>query len=94
MRYIFRCRQDGEFEITSPMREGPPKYVECPECQDEAARVYQSLTDIWHCQGAHKTDYDRYGDRKEALNKKWEAMTGEKAPEPAKDVPRNSSEKY
>lgn len=79
-------------EIEAPIKEGPPAKVECPECGEQMIRVYEAVPDIWHCQGAHKTDYSATGDRLEEMNKAWSKHYGEAPPPPAKDIGRNSSE--
>lgn len=92
MRYGFDCYTHGEFVIEAPIREGPPDIVYCPECNEESVRKYESVPDIWNTQGAHKTDYDKTGDKLEKLNKSWSKKYGEEPPPMAKDIPKNSSE--
>lgn len=93
MRYDFKhCKTVVEVEAS--IRDGPPETVPCPECGEPMARVYAPLVDIWHCQGAHKTDYGKNGDKLEALNKQWSKHFGEDPPPPAKDVPINSGDPF
>lgn len=76
------------------MAQGPGEDVMCAECGKKAARVFSPVVDVWHCDGAHKTDYfsghGGIGTRAEQLRRKYERVTGEKAPPPARDVPRNA----
>lgn len=32
------------------------KYT-CPECSKECQRILYPVSDLWRCNGAHKTDY-------------------------------------
>lgn len=94
--YEFLCRDHGPFEVVRKYADaGEP--ADCPVCHHKAQRLYSSVPDIWHTDGAHKTDYGRgnhIGDKRTALNKLWSKQWGEKPPPPATDVPRNSGEKY
>lgn len=94
--YEFLCQHHGPFEVVRKVADaGEP--ADCPVCQQRAQRLYTSAPDIWHCDGAHKTDYgtgNHVGDKRTALNKLWSNHWKEKPPPPAADVPRNSSEKY
>lgn len=94
MKYPFRCAEHGDFEVSAPIEMGPPSVVECAVCGEKAKRVYLPLTDIWNTQGAHKTDYDKTGDKLEKLNANWSKKYGEKPPAPAKDVPKNLKDPY
>jgi len=96
--YIFRCQTHGEFEVYRGFDE-PTSPVNCPICGSPARRVYQPIPDIWHCDGAHKTDYGRGvnalpGDKRDVLNRRWKEAWKEDPPPPAPDVPKNRSEKY
>lgn len=91
MRYEFRCKEHGSYIVQAPITEGPTKR-DCPSCGNEGVRIYESVTDIWHTDGAHKDMYDERGDKKERLNREWSRATGEKPPPPAPDIPRNSGE--
>lgn len=88
MRYEFKCVEHGPFIVEAPMKDGPGERS-CPTCDEPAQRIYESSPDIWYTDGAHKTDYFKYGNKQDYLAKEYEAQTGEKAPEPAKDAPRN-----
>jgi putative FmdB family regulatory protein len=94
--YEFYCEDHGIFEVVRKMADaGEP--AECPQCHQSAQRLYYAAPDIWHCDGAHKTDYgtgNHTGDKRTALNKAWSKFYKEKPPPPAKDVPSNSSDKY
>jgi hypothetical protein len=71
-----------------------PKTIKCSECDKQMPRDY--LTDLapvhYNSQGFHRTDYDKYGDKKEALNEAWSKAWGEPPPKPDSTVPRNSKE--
>lgn len=93
--YMYRCDTCGEQEHMFKMSDVQP-FVIC-DCGKKARRVYTPIADIWHCDGAHKTDYTNdggIGTKREQLNKEWSRMTGEPPPPPAADVPRNSKDKY
>lgn len=97
MRYPYSCsnhEEDMTFEISAPIAEGPPSVVHCPVCNETARRIYNTAAEVWHTQGAHKTDYDKHGDRLEQANKAYMKEYREKPPPPAKDVPRNLKEPY
>lgn len=94
MKYPYHCDIHGEFEIQAPIKEGPPNLVHCPVCHKAGKRIYTITEEHWHCQGSHKSDYDKHGDKVEHLNRSWSKHFGEKPPPPASDVPRNSSEPY
>lgn len=71
--------------------------AECPVCKQQAERIFSAVSDIWHCDGAHKTDYGKgnfTGSKIEALNRAWSKYYKEPPPPPARDVPKNSGEKY
>lgn len=94
--YLFGCPEHGVYSVFRPMaRAGDPAL--CPTCEAPGTRIYTVTPDIWHCDGAHKTDYGKgnfTGDKRTALNKQWSQFYKEPPPPPAADVPRNSSEKY
>jgi len=96
--YVYRCPHHGEFEEIRKMIDASDKSF-CPICGTIARRVYFPVPDVWHCDGAHKTDYGRgfqaeTGDKRERLNRKLSKLWNEEPPEPAADVPKNSGEKY
>ena len=39
--YEYRCERDGSFEVTLPIGTAPAS-IACPECADEAERVFSS----------------------------------------------------
>lgn len=39
--YEYRCGRDGSFEVTLPIGTAPAS-IACPECADEAERVFSS----------------------------------------------------
>lgn len=96
-RYDYCCKQHGVFEVEKAMSEAGREET-CPDCGEVANRVFQPVMDIWHTDGAHKTDYfsgvGRVGTKADQLRENYERTTGEKAPPPAPDVPRNSSNPY
>jgi hypothetical protein len=91
VRYEFRCHEHGSYIITAPIQTGPQQ-SQCPTCGDEGVRVYEPVVDVWHTDGAHKTDYNKHGDKLEKLNRDWSRATGEKPPPPAPDIKRNASD--
>jgi len=93
MKYDFSCGKHIT-EVSAPIAEGPPDVVQCFECGEPSKRIWSALPAHYHCQGFHKTDYDKNGDRLEQLGKQYEKTYGEKLPPPAKDVPKNSGEIY
>lgn len=93
MKYEFKhC--DKYIEVDYPIKEGPPKHVACPECGENMKRVYNAPPVKYNTQGFHATDYDAHGDKLERMNKTWSETYGEKPPEPARDIPKNSSDPY
>lgn len=93
MKYDYKhCGK--RIEVEASIKDGPPEVVECPECGDNMVRIYQAPPVRYDCQGFHTTDYDSQGDRLERMNKTWSEAYGEAPPEPAKDIPKNSSEPY
>ena len=96
-QYTYACPTCGPRLITQKMQDASEK-LECIFCHEMMERDYRTdLTGVpvhYHSQGFHCTDYSRYGDKKELLNKNWEKMTGEKAPKPDSTIPRNSGEKH
>lgn len=94
MRYPFRCKEHGDFEVSAPIAEGPPSVVHCQECQGVAVRIYEVPPVEYRAQGFHTTDYNKHGNILEQANKAYEKEYGEKPPPPAKDVPKNLKEPY
>ena len=95
-RYDFQCPKCGLIEIAAKMTE-VKETMDCPKCGNPIRRIYQPVPDVWHTDGAHKTDYgsgNTVGTKRDALNKAWSKAWGEEPPPPAADVPANSSEKY
>ena len=94
MRYPYKCKEHGAFEVSAPIAEGPPRVVYCSQCDGVATRVYEAPPVEYRSQGFHSTDYNKHGDKLELANKAYEKEYGEKPPPPAKDVPRNLKEPY
>lgn len=94
MRYPYKCREHGYFEVMAPIAEGPPSVVHCEQCDNVAVRVFESPPIEYRCQGFHSTDYNKHGDILERANRAYEKEYGEKPPPMAKDVPRNLKEPY
>ena len=95
-RYDYRCDDHGTFEVEKPMAEAGREEI-CPVCEAPAKRVFMPVTDIWHTDGAHKTDYfkgNTTGSKGDKLRKNYERIYGEPAPPPAPDVPRNAKDRY
>lgn len=94
--YLYRCATHGVFELVEKISEaGGPR--PCPSCGVMSRRVYTPVIDVWHTDGAFKTDHVNDtlpGDKRERLNKQWSAAWGEPPPPPAPDVPKNSGEKW
>lgn len=90
--YTYTCPKDGDFEVVLKMQE-VTACQECPTCSTHSPRNFQidlnNVPTIWHTDGAHNTDYGKTGHKQDQLAKAYEKETGEKAPEPAKDVPKN-----
>jgi len=94
--YLFRCAEHGEFDVTRPMAEASAPAT-CPTCQAEAKRIFVVPPDVWHCDGSHRGDYGKgnhTGSKVDQLNREWSKYYGEAPPPPAKDVPKNSGEKF
>jgi len=98
--YVYKCKTDGVFEIVQKMEDATWDYP-CPECGMKAQRDTNTLVkDVtYHTDGFYTTDRKGLvgkngGDKQDYVRKIYEQTTGEKAPPPATDVPRNSSEKY
>ena len=71
--------------------------MECPRCGTLMGRIYEVVPDVWHTDGAHKTDYgsgNHTGTKADALNKAWGSHYNEPPPPPAPEVPKNGSETY
>jgi hypothetical protein len=70
----------------------------CPACQMNMTRVFTAPPVLFNSDGFHATDYGKgnvgIGDNQELIRKQYERATGEKAPPPAADVPKNSRDKY
>ena len=100
MRYPFICERDDTYvEVERSIHDGPPAEVRCPECDGPLKRLYGSTPAIWRCEGSLGSrgsvgDYNKYGDKKEMLNRQWSRYYGEEPPKPAMDVPKNLSEPY
>lgn len=45
MRYDFNCREHGIFEVQQPILE--EHKADCPQCGEEAQRIYSALEVIW-----------------------------------------------
>jgi predicted nucleic acid-binding Zn ribbon protein len=93
MIYLYKCEEHGIIESQHKMG-AAPKVVDCPLCMQPSPRTFQSPPVHYNAQGFHRTDYDAYGDKKELLNSHLSAITGEKPPKAASEVPRNSSDKH
>lgn len=95
-QYTYDCPNCGPRLITQRMQDAE-ETLECIFCHEIMHRNYHTdLTGVpvhYHSQGFHQTDYSKYGDKKEILNKTWSKMTGEPPPPADSTVPRNSSEK-
>lgn len=93
--YTYFCEVDGHFTVRQPMSQAKDKYP-CAVCGVLCPRDWREdllITDmIPRCQGFERTDYDKYGDKLERLNRSWERKTGMKAPPMDKSVPRNSKD--
>ena len=88
MKYPYDCGYHGTFDIESPMKEGPPQQVFCPECGLIAQRIYTVSREIWNVEGSSR-DYfsENMGrgqpmDKKEWLNKRWSEHYNEPPPPP------------
>jgi putative FmdB family regulatory protein len=95
-RYDHRCPTHGVFELVMKMAEAG-EVKPCPDCGAPSKRVYHPVLDVWHTDGAFKTDHindGRPGDKRERLNKAWEQAGWGKPPPPAPEVPRSGGEKY
>lgn len=91
-QYTYTCPVHSDFEVTRNMRE--VKATECcPVCEKQSTRNFQAdlrgVVDIWYTDGAHKTDYGSSGHKQDRFAKEYERQTGEKAPAPDPNVPRN-----
>lgn len=98
--YVYKCKTHGTFEIIEKMENATWDYP-CPDCGLKAQRAAESLVTDWvpHTDGFYRTDRQGLvgkegGDKQDYVRKIYEQTTGEKAPPPATDVPKNSSEKY
>lgn len=96
--YIYKCINDGVFEIVQKMSEDHTEYP-CPDCGLRSKRLFGSPPVVYHTDGFYTTDRKGLvgksgGDKQDYVRKLYEDTTGEPAPPPATDVPRNSSEKY
>ena len=58
--YVYRCAQDGPFDLRAPMGQAPPRAT-CPACEDEAPRAFVAPR-----LGAGRGDLVRAIDRTEA----------------------------
>lgn len=94
--YNFICAEHGRFEKSMPMADAVSE-IACPECGELSHRDWQgdhgNLAWIPYCDGFHVTDYGKRQHKQDALARAYELETGEKAPEPAKDAPRNYKRK-
>ena len=91
MKYPFTCESCTEgFEFEKPIAEDFPSVVECPNCGGtETVRIFLPLPDIWNTDGAHKTDYNEHGFKRDLIRARYKQATGEEPPPPAKNTPRN-----
>lgn len=91
-QYTYLCLKDGNFEVTRHMRDVKATEA-CPICQTQASRNFQvdltGVPAIWYTDGSHKGDYSKTGHKQDQAARQYEKTTGEKAPPPATDVPKN-----
>ncbi len=82
MRYNYECSEHGGFEIDAPMQQGPPIEVYCNKgCGRRARRIYNSQSaPIYNAQGFHRTDYDKFGDKREVVAAQYKRKTGQAPP--------------
>ena len=95
--YSFICEKCGKFESIMRMKDAV-SVTYCPTCGKSSNRDWQrdltTVGEIWYTDGSHKGDYGKHGHKDDILRKKYEEFTGEKAPPPAKDIPKNLNHKY
>ena len=68
--YVFRCAQDGVFDLRASMGQAPPRAT-CPACEGQAPRVFVAPR-----VGAGRGDLVRAIDRTEASADRPEVVTG------------------
>lgn len=67
--YVYRCAQDGSFELRASMGQAPPRAT-CPACEDEAPRAFVAPR-----LGSGRGDLVRAIDRTEASADRPEVVT-------------------
>lgn len=71
-RYEFACECGHKEEFFRPMKEGPPKQVDCPECDDSMYHVmccnFRLKGDGWPSKGFKNEEYELVKAREETDN--------------------------